>query len=435
MEHIVARPSDARTHNVVSAPTDFWWVSIQSPCRERNLASASAYQQCWAPEAVHTMETKPYDSRPPERLPMGWSDGRTLPATPDPQPFAAAPPVPPRRGLLIASVVGGLVVGGIALAIVVYATRTEEPSSTEAAVASGTTPTEPAKPSADAKQNAAPVPAAAPCPEGMVLVPGGKFFMGTDAEDPVLQTAKPAHAVEIGPYCIDIDEVTVDQYRECSKKGECKRAYRDSTWPQGKTDEADWRKQMEAHSELCNEQHEDRGDHPINCVDWAQARAFCQKRGGDLPSEAEWEFAARGSDGRVYPWGDAVPTAAHMNGSGTEYVAWRESKGLSPHGVLYEADDGFVGTAPVGNCEQGTTQYGLHDIAGNVFEWTLDEFRRYDDTTESTEEGPRKRVIRGGAFNSFQPQFADPALRFPQVEDAHNHGIGFRCVAEPRKTE
>ncbi|MBC8073137.1 MAG: SUMF1/EgtB/PvdO family nonheme iron enzyme, partial [Deltaproteobacteria bacterium] len=275
------------------------------------------------------------------------------------------------------------------------------------------------------------------CPAGMVYVEGGKFFMGTDADDPVLQTARPAHNVMVASFCIDIDEVTLAQYRECSKTGDCKRAFRDSTWPQGSSEAADWKAAMAAHSELCNETVDDRNDHPVNCVDWAQAQFYCQRRGGDLPSEAQWEFAARGSDGRVYSWGDAVPTPTHMNGSGREYVAWRESKALPPHGVLYESDDGFIGTAPVGRFTEGTTQYGLHDIAGNVFEWTLDEFRPYEDADKPAvpSKGPRKRVIRGGAFNSFQPQFADPALRFPQVEDAHNHGIGFRCAAVPKTPE
>lgn len=382
------------------------------------------------------METTPHEPRPAEKLPMGWSDGRTVPTTPEPAPFASAAPAPSRRGPLLASIVGGVVLGGIAIGIALWTMGSRTPKASTAAAAQAPTKAEvePAVGKPDAAKTAAAAPK--PCPDGMALVPGGKFFMGTDAEDPVLQTARPAHPMEVESFCIDIDEVTVDQYRACSKTGECKRAYRDSTWPQGKTDEDEWRKQMEAHSELCNERYDDRGDHPINCVDWAQARAFCQHRGGDLPTEAQWEFAARGSDGRVYSWGDAVPTQAHMNGSGREYVAWRESKGLSTHGVLYEADDGFVGTSPVGRFTEGTTQHGLHDIAGNVFEWTLDEFCPYDaDANAPAEEGPKKRVIRGGAFNSFQPQFADPALRFPQVEDAHNHGIGFRCVAVPRDTE
>lgn len=366
---------------------------------------------------------------------MGWSDGRTVPATqPDPQPF-----MPPARrsNALVLSVVGGVLVGAIAIGVGVYVMRSGGSTPTETKSAEATTPPrDEAKPTKAAPEEAAKaVVDAGPCPGGMAFVPGGKFFMGTDADDAVLQTARPAHSVEVGAFCIDIDEVTVDEYRECSKTGECKRAFRDSTWPQGSSDEAEWKLQMDAHSELCNEAYDDRGDHPVNCVDWAQARAFCERRGGDLPSEAEWEFAARGSDGRVYSWGDAVPTPKHMNGAGKEYVAWRESKGLSTHATLYDADDGFVGTAPVGKFVDGTAQWGLHDLAGNVFEWTLDEFRKYDDTADAAPEGPRKRVIRGGAFNSFQPQFADPALRFPQVEDAHNHGIGFRCVADPRKTE
>jgi eukaryotic-like serine/threonine-protein kinase len=399
------------------------------------------------------METRPYEGteQKTETLPMGWADGRTVPSFGQPPGYGTVAPspgvvVPPRSRtrMIVVGAGVGLLVGGIALAIalgLVNATRSQPPDTTTVAAAPSTTAS-----AAPTATGAAPlavhgeVAAAAPasrCPEGMVFVEGGKFFMGTDADDPVLQTARPAHAVMVASFCIDIDEVTLAQYRECSKTGDCKRAFRDSTWPQGSSDEADWKAAMAAHSELCNEGFDDRGAHPVNCVDWAQAQHFCTRRGADLPSEAQWEFAARGSDGRVYSWGDAVPTPAHMNGSGREYVAWRESKGLPPHGVLYESDDGFIGTAPVGRFTEGTTQYGLHDIAGNVFEWTLDEFRPYADDGKPAPagKGPRKRVIRGGAFNSFQPQFADPALRFPQVEDAHNHGIGFRCAAVPKTPE
>ena len=207
-------------------------------------------------------------------------------------------------------------------------------------------------------------------------------------------------------------------------------------WPKGNTPDADWKLQTAAHSELCNETREDRDAHPVNCVDWAQASKYCEWRGGTLPSEAQWEFAARGSDGRVYSWGDALPSRAHMNGSGPEYVAWRATKGLPSHATLYAEDDGFVGTAPVGSSKDGATQHGLFDMAGNVFEWTADEFTPYpakDGTpVAAPPPGTKRRVIRGGAFNSFQPQFADPALRFPQAEDAHTHGIGFRCVTTPK---
>jgi formylglycine-generating enzyme required for sulfatase activity len=375
------------------------------------------------------METKPYESpEQREMLPMSWSDGRTVPVA-----FTAPPNKPRSRvPVIAASVVGGLAVGGIGLVVALYVARSPGADAEPPATAVAAEPTPPATKAAEVPvADAEATPPASPCPDGMVLVEGGDFFMGTDAKTPVLSLARPAHPVKVSAYCIDIDEVTVDEYRNCSVTGKCKRAYRDSTWPQGGSDDKEWRAAMDVHSELCNEQYEDRGDHPINCVDWNQARAFCRRRGGDLPTEAQWEFAARGSDGRVYSWGDAEPTPAHMNGAGPEYVQWRKSKGLPEHGVLYDAEDGFVGTAPVGSFAEGATQYGLRDIAGNVFEWTLDEFRGYDNGEADSGGGPTKRVIRGGAFNSFEPQFADPALRFPQDEDAHNHGIGFRCAAEP----
>ncbi|MBK8241236.1 MAG: SUMF1/EgtB/PvdO family nonheme iron enzyme [Deltaproteobacteria bacterium] len=399
------------------------------------------------------MQTKPYSdpkrsSSPPvspEPLPMGWAgdDGRTLPAPPAFGTVLPAPP-PPRapggsmRGVVFGALAAVAVIGGVGAYVALAPADDGGSSRSMAAAAMGTPeaatgPIEaPAATSSSNAEPAAPAPAS-PCPDGMTLVEGGKFYMGTDADDAVLAAARPAHRAEVTPFCIDIHEVTVAAYRGCSTKGECKRAFRDSRWPQGSTDDAAWKQQMAAHSELCNENYDDRGEHPINCIDWAQAQHFCEWRGGTLPSEAQWEFAARGSDGRVYSWGDALPSREHMNGAGPEYVAWRERKGLPAHGVLYDTDDGFIGTAPVGSAKLGRSQQGLFDLAGNVFEWTADAYAPYPgaDAPADADAGKR-RVIRGGAFNSFQPQFADPALRFPQDADAHAHGIGFRCAAAPR---
>jgi formylglycine-generating enzyme required for sulfatase activity len=397
------------------------------------------------------METKPYPPSPPSatatevELPMRWADGSTVrpgqTLAPPSSGFGTSPPTAPRRSnALRGALIGGLG-GGTALAVLLLVMR---PGANDSS--SSSTPTTPAATAKadDATKDAPPkdTPVAVadapktPCPTGMALVPGGKFFMGTDADDPVLQTARPAHPAEVAAFCMDLREVSLGDYRQCSTKGECKRAYRESEWPQGSTPEADWKLQMKAHSELCNEAADDRDTHPVNCVDWAQAQKYCEWRGGTLPTEAQWEFAARGSDGRVYSWGDALPSRAHMNGAGPEYVAWRASKGLPSHATLYPEDDGFVGTAPVGSLKDGATQHGLFDMAGNVFEWTADEFTPYpskDGTPAAAPPaGTKRRVIRGGAFNSFQPQFADPALRFPQAEDAHTHGIGFRCVQAPK---
>jgi eukaryotic-like serine/threonine-protein kinase len=388
------------------------------------------------------METKPYV--PPAsdaELPMRWADGTTArpgqTLMPPPPAFGTVLPAPPpptrARSIWRGALVGAAVGGAALIALLIVMRPKDPPPDASASAAPSTATAATAAPSVGATPAAVAAPDS-PCPSNMAFVPGGKFFMGTDADDPVLQSARPAHAAEVGPFCIDLREVSLGDYRQCSTKGECKRAFRDSDWPQGQTPEADWKAQKLAHSELCNESRDDRDAHPANCVDWAQAQHYCEWRGGTLPTEAQWEFAARGSDGRVYSWGDAVPSRAHMNGAGPEYVAWRASKGLPAHASLYADDDGFVGTAPTGSLRDGVTQYGTFDMAGNVFEWTADEFRPYPGAPAETAApaGAARRVIRGGAFNSFQPQFADPALRFPQAQDAHTHGIGFRCVTTPK---
>jgi formylglycine-generating enzyme required for sulfatase activity len=356
--------------------------------------------------------------------------GTVLPAPPLPRESARV-----ARGIIVGAVAGVAVLGALMWFLrpmIMGDAATSAPAAVAAPASDAPAPAAAlAGGDAGAAASAAAPVVAKPCPDGMALVPGGKFFMGSDADDAVLASARPAHPAAVESFCIDISEVTLGAYRACSTKGECKRAFRDSAWPRGTTDEASWKAQQQAHGELCNENRDDRDDHPVNCVDWAQAQAYCEWRGATLPTEAQWEFAARGSDGRIYSWGDAKPSAAHMNGAGKEYVAWRESKGLPAHAVLYDTDDGFVGTAPVGASPQGRTQHGLSDMAGNVFEWTADEFRPYEGADAAPGEKGR-RVIRGGAFNSFQPQFADPALRFPQAEEAHTHGIGFRCAATPR---
>jgi formylglycine-generating enzyme required for sulfatase activity len=264
----------------------------------------------------------------------------------------------------------------------------------------------------------------------MVFQAGGSFSMGTDATDRALTPANPAHVVEVDAFCIDRTEVSLGAYRECSDQGECKRAFRDAWWPQGGSETEAWDKSRLEHSTLCNENYDERLEHPVNCVTWAQAKSYCRFRGARLPSEAQWEFAARGSESRAFPWGSAAPASEHLNAAGTEFDAWQGQVGLEQTGSLYELDDGFVGTAPVGSFAAGATPESLVDMAGNVFEWTADGFEPYPGG--SMEPQPDRRVIRGGAFNSVHPQFADPALRFAQSPNAHSDGIGFRCVTRPR---
>ncbi|MCA9706571.1 MAG: SUMF1/EgtB/PvdO family nonheme iron enzyme [Myxococcales bacterium] len=343
---------------------------------------------------------------------------------------------PPERGpgpgakvLAVAAAVLGLgaVAGGV-----YWLTMRGDDSPPDASATAEPTTSPQAKPGPDAPE-ASPTPpaAAATCPEGMVRVEGGAFFMGTDKQDiAALATARPTHKVRLDAYCIDVDEVTVAKFHECSDRGECRRAFKDAWWPQGSSDEAEWTKSREILSTLCNERLEGHDQHPINCVTWAQARDYCEFRGQRLPTEAEWEYAARGSDGRVFPWGDAKPNHEHANLCNAECGAWRERNGLPPEGMLSSADDGWYGTAPVGSFPLGATQHGLRDVVGNVFEWTDSDFELYEGHPEGLE--PREgKVIRGGAFNSAFAMFADPALRFPSDPEAHTHGIGFRCAATP----
>jgi formylglycine-generating enzyme required for sulfatase activity len=270
-----------------------------------------------------------------------------------------------------------------------------------------------------------------PCDEGMVHVAGGKFWMGTDRDHPALAAARPPHQVQVGRYCLDLHEVTVAAYRECSSIGECKRASSESWWPRGDTAQAAWALERRAYDPLCNESRTDREDHPINCVTWAQAARFCAWGGKRLPTEAEWEFAARGSDGRVFPWGDDPPDQRRANACGQECTQWRRSSGLAETIPMFAADDGFAGTSPVGAFAQGATQWGPVDMVGNVFEWVADSFRPYAEGESEPGAGGAGRVIRGGAFNSFVAEFADPALRFGADPESRTPAIGFRCASDP----
>ena len=276
------------------------------------------------------------------------------------------------------------------------------------------------------------------CPKSMILVQGGSFFQGTQSEKPVLKMARPAHKTTIDNYCLDEHEVRVIDYHRCSDIGECERAHRSSYWPRGKTKKRTWLRQREILSELCNESVPGREQHPINCVTWKQADQYCRWNGKRLPTEAEWEYAARGSDGRIYPWGDREPDETLINACGEECRRRREETGLPAQGLMYEADDGYSATAPVKSFPEGRTQLGFYDMVGNVFEWTEDRYAPYSADELINPKGPKRgiqRVIRGGAFNSYLPEFTEPALRFPQEETAHPHAIGFRCAAFPNPFE
>ena len=267
------------------------------------------------------------------------------------------------------------------------------------------------------------------CPSGMVEIPAGQFYMGSH-EPSALPNEKPSFNVRLQAFCIDLTEVTVGAYRKCSDRGACPRPSRSVEWP-NITEH-----QQRAYATACNDAYDDRLDHPVNCVSWSMAARYCEQNGKRLPREAEWEYATRGPDGRVYPWGDEAPTPAHLNACGTECVGWGEQNDEKLT-ALYDSSDGFPTTAPVGRFPKGRSRFGPFDVVGNVWEWVQDWYADYTPDEKESPAGPatgERRVIRGGGWNGSYATWLRPSFRYAQDPAALSPGIGFRCALDlPRE--
>jgi formylglycine-generating enzyme required for sulfatase activity/serine/threonine protein kinase len=329
-----------------------------------------------------------------------------------------AQPPPKGRGALIGGVVVGLaiVVGGAVY--VVGLSGHGAPPAASATGAAIVTATPSASASASAGANAGPL----VCPPNMIAIPGGAFYMGSA----LAESEKPPHQVRLSRYCIDKFEVTIEQHKACSDAGKCLRA--------GSVNEIDGMtaKDHAAYDPVCNARDPvGRAQHPVNCVTWDQAVDYCQEQGKRLPTEAEWEFAALGPDGRKYPWGDDEPAGGgHLNACGAECIAWgkKQNVELVP---MYKSDDGWATTAPVGSFPKGASRYGLEDVVGNVWEWVGDWYGPYTKDDSTDPKGPTEgteRVIRGGAWNGGFPDWVRPSFRYHNAPASRSHGIGFRCA-------
>ncbi|MEM6990783.1 MAG: SUMF1/EgtB/PvdO family nonheme iron enzyme [Myxococcota bacterium] len=275
----------------------------------------------------------------------------------------------------------------------------------------GATPTGPSATPGATTPPTWPPPEHGPCSGGMVPIDGGTFTLGMRGDE-----------VEVASFCIDRTEVTVEAYRACTAAGACAPSMVSIFWPSiGDREQTKW-------SAECNGHFDDRGAHPANCVGWDEADAFCRARGVRLPTEAEWEWVARGGDaGNPYPWGNETPDATRLNACGSECQSTLAELGLKWQ-RLYDGDDGFPFTAPVGSFPAGEGSSGVTDLGGNVFEWTA---TAADDHPKAPSRYERagQRIARGGGFRASSADYARVELRVAVPPTIRNTYGGFRCAS------
>jgi len=247
--------------------------------------------------------------------------------------------------------------------------------------------------------------------DNTVEIPGGTFAMGSDSKD-ASENERPVHPVSVKGFHLDRTEVMVAAYAECVHAGACSEpdAYHNKR--------GDYRI-------FCNWKHpQNRSPHPVNCLDFQQATAFCAWASKRLPTEEEWEHAARaGSEGRTYPWGNDKPDQTRLNACGSECPANLVAKGFPRWPPLYEVDDGWPETAPVGSFPAGASKHGVLDLAGNVWEWTASGYAAYDGS--QTE---KKRVLRGGSWGGGDARTERTTNRFRLDPSSRAQFLGFRCA-------
>ncbi|MFO0618171.1 MAG: bifunctional serine/threonine-protein kinase/formylglycine-generating enzyme family protein [Polyangiaceae bacterium] len=334
-------------------------------------------------------------------------------------------PPPQKKGSSIAvPAIAAILVGGvIAGAVYVWKFRGNKPP--EPAASSSAAPLVASAPPASASASATAAAPAGVCPEGMIFHEAGTMIMGS--KEGGKSDSKPTHKVTVSAFCLDKFEVTAGLYAKCVEAGDCEKSPDGVQYP-NITPAA-----KEAYKELCTGRNKDLVDHPINCVDWQMADTYCKWKKAALPTEAQWEYAARGKGQRDFPWGDDPPSIKRLNACGTECAEWATQHKVVLQ-AMYPESDGFFGTAPVGHFPEGASANGVMDLAGNVWEWTADWYGPYTEDAATDPKGAEKgdeRVVRGGSFNGREADWAKPSFRWRSPPEVYNHAIGFRCAAPP----
>jgi eukaryotic-like serine/threonine-protein kinase len=225
----------------------------------------------------------------------------------------------------------------------------------------------------------------------MNFVPAGEFTMGNNSSDE--SNEKPEHQVNLDAFWIDQVEVTNAMYAKCVDAGRC----------QGPSNTGSYnRSSYYGNPEFAN--------FPVIYVNWNMAKTYCKWRGARLPTEAEWEKAARGTDGRTYPWGEEIDC----------------------NKANYQFDCVGGDTTHIGSYESGKSPYGLYDMAGNVWEWVNDSYSEtyYQSSPSLNPLGPdagNERVLRGGAWNG--TDYEARSANRPRGKPTDSYfNIGFRCA-------
>ena len=247
----------------------------------------------------------------------------------------------------------------------------------------------------------------------MVLIPGGEFIMGSDSQEDGKPgydygvDEEPRHKVYLKPFYIDKYEVAIGEYRGFLK-ATGREWFGDSDIPEGYLPELSYNLP-------------DIDPYPANYISWHDADDYCRWKGKRLPTEAEWEKAARGTDGRLYPWGNEFDfNKANVSTSQS-----------------FETDTKYVKSY-----ENGKSPYGVLNMTGNVWEWTLDWYKPYPGSKyESEYFGETFKVFRGNGYSGLahlQPneykriikEFSKVTFRFYSAPSGKFHDVGCRCVKE-----
>jgi formylglycine-generating enzyme required for sulfatase activity len=263
----------------------------------------------------------------------------------------------------------------------------------------------------------------------MVCVPAGSFTIGMKTCD-FIGCAKEVNggSVDLAAFWIDQSEVTNTDFERFVTAtgyltGAERSGYSEVSGITSPVYGADWRHPQGPDSTI-----DTLGDHPVVQVDWFAAAAYCQWAGGSLPSEAQWEKAARGTDGRLFPWGNDMPAAPFLNAADASLpVPWASAS----------QDDGYHYTAPVGSFPEGNSPYGAEDMAGNVWEWTRSLLKDYPYQAGDGREvaahpladppSGSQLVLRGGSWYSDYGSVRS-TLRASGLPGQAQDAIGFRCV-------